>query len=76
MKLIPLLLIPLLFPSSCSIDWNDEKDAKIAELEKQVREQKEEIKNVKENDLFEKKQKCLGYKDEIEKDLANKQLKN
>ncbi len=31
-----LLLIPILFLSSCTIDWNDEKDKKITELEKQV----------------------------------------
>lgn len=31
-----LLLIPLIFISSCTIDWNDEKDEKMAELEKQV----------------------------------------
>lgn len=36
MRSLTLLLIPILFLSSCSIDWNDEKDAKIAELEKQV----------------------------------------
>lgn len=32
------LLIPLILLSSCTIDWNDEKDKKIAELEKQVME--------------------------------------
>lgn len=36
MKSFAPLLIPLLFLSSCSIDWNDEKDVKIAELEKQL----------------------------------------
>ena len=36
MSKLSLLLIPLLFMTSCTIDWNDEKDAKIAELEKQV----------------------------------------
>ena len=36
MKSLTLLLIPLLFLASCTIDWNDEKDIKIAELEKQV----------------------------------------
>ena len=36
MKKLTLLLIPLLFLSSCSIDWNGEKDKKIAELEQQV----------------------------------------
>ena len=37
---ITLLLIPLIFLSSCTIDWNDEKDKKIAELAKQVQELK------------------------------------
>ena len=36
MKKLILLLIPLLFLSSCTIDWNDEKDKKIAELEKEL----------------------------------------
>lgn len=47
MKSITLLLIPLLFLSSCTIDWNDEKDKKIAELEKQIQ-----------DDNFKKKQEC------------------
>jgi hypothetical protein len=37
---LTLLIIPLILLSSCSIDWNDEKDKKIAELEKQVTELK------------------------------------
>jgi hypothetical protein len=37
---LTLLLIPLILISSCTIDWNDEKDTKIAELEKQVQELK------------------------------------
>jgi hypothetical protein len=36
MRKLLLILIPLLFLSSCTIDWNDEKDKKITELEKQV----------------------------------------
>lgn len=36
MRSLTLLLVPLLFLSSCSIDWNDEKDAKIAELQKHI----------------------------------------
>lgn len=36
MKNLILLLIPFLLFSSCSIDWNDEKDRKITELEKQI----------------------------------------
>jgi outer membrane lipoprotein-sorting protein len=31
-----LLLIPLLFISSCAIDWNDEKVKKLEELEKKI----------------------------------------
>ena len=45
MKLTPLL-IPLILLSSCTIDWNDEKDAKIAELEKQNIELKSTIKTL------------------------------
>lgn len=48
---LTLLLIPLLFfMTSCTIDWNDEKDKKIAELEKQ-------------NSNFEKNMECLNKKD-------------
>ena len=36
MKSLTLLLIPIIFLSSCTIDWSDEKDVKITELEKQV----------------------------------------
>lgn len=36
MKSLTLLLIPLLLLSSCSIDWNDEKDKKIVELERKI----------------------------------------
>ncbi len=35
---LTLLLIPLILLSSCTIDWNDEKDKKIAELEQKVTE--------------------------------------
>jgi len=45
--------------SSCSIDWNDEKDKKITELENKV----EEIIKEKESDLFNKKQECKKYQD-------------
>lgn len=61
MPRLTLLLIPILLLSSCSIDWNDEKDKKITELEKQVREQKEEIKKVKDDELFKKQQECQKY---------------
>lgn len=54
MKQLIFLLIPLLFLSSCSIDWNDEKDKKISELEKQIQ-----------NDIFQKKQECSSYQEKI-----------
>lgn len=47
MRSLILLLIPLFLLSSCSIDWNDEKDKKIAELQKQIQ-----------NDTFKKKDEC------------------
>ena len=51
---LTLLLIPLLFLSSCSIDWNDEKDKNIVELEKQVTVLKEK----NDDELFKKKRDC------------------
>lgn len=51
---LTLLLIPLILLSSCTIDWNDAKDAKIAELEKQVT----ELQNKKDDNIFKKKQEC------------------
>ncbi len=66
-----LLLLTIPFLSWCSIDWNNEKDQKIVKLEKQV----EELKKEKENDLFKKKQECLQYKNDILKDLKEKELK-
>ena len=36
MRSITLILMPLLFLSSCTIDWKDEKDKKITELENQI----------------------------------------
>lgn len=57
MKKLALLLIPLLLLSSCTIDWNGEKDTKIAELKKQIQELKE-----KNNDaLFQKNKECQTY---------------
>jgi hypothetical protein len=47
MSRLTILLIPLILLSSCTIDWNDEKDAKITELEKQIQ-----------DDTFKKKQEC------------------
>lgn len=67
MKLTPILLIPLLFLSSCTIDWNDEKDKKITELNTKIEEWKEEIKKVKDDELFKKNKECFNLKDNIEK---------
>jgi hypothetical protein len=33
---LTLLLIPLILLSSCTIDWNDEKNTKITQLETQI----------------------------------------
>ena len=55
---LTLLLIPLILLSSCTIDWNDKKDAKIAELNAKIETQKEEIKKVKDDDLFKKNKEC------------------
>ena len=60
MKLTPILLIPLLFLSSCTIDWNDEKDKKITELEKQIQ-----------DDTFKKKQECLKYENTVKEKYNN-----
>lgn len=57
-KIFILWIILSLLLSSCSIDWNDEKDKKIAELEKQIQ-----------NDLFKKKQECEKYIDQIKEKL-------
>jgi hypothetical protein len=54
MKSLTLLLIPLILLSSCTIDWNDEKDKKIAELEKQ----NTELKTKNDDGLFKKKVEC------------------
>ncbi len=65
MKLI-LLLIPLLLLSSCTIDWNDEKDKKIMELNQKIEEQKEEIKTIKDDKMFKKNKECLSYLEKID----------
>jgi hypothetical protein len=61
MKSLTLLLIPLILLSSCTIDWNDEKDTKIVELQKQVIELKEK----NDDDLFKKKSECSGYSEKM-----------
>lgn len=58
---LTLLLIPLILLSSCTIDWNDEKDKKIAELEKQITELKEK----NDDELFKKKQECSKYTEKL-----------
>ncbi len=60
-KIFIVMIIISLFLGWCSIDWNWEKDTKIADLEKQV----SELKKEKENDLFKKKQECIKYKDKM-----------
>lgn len=45
--LILLLILSAILLSSCSIDWNDEKDKKIKELEQQIQ-----------DDTFKKNQEC------------------
>jgi hypothetical protein len=62
MKSLTLLLIPLLLLSSCAIDWNDEKDKKIAELEKQIQ-----------DDSFKKKQECSKYIPILENKIKEKE---
>ena len=57
-KLLPFILLTSLLLSACSIDWSGEKDKKIAELEKQVK-----------DDIFKKNQECAKYKNEIEKEI-------
>jgi hypothetical protein len=43
MKNLILLIIPLLLLSSCSINWNDEKDNKIIESKQQIQESQNQI---------------------------------
>ncbi len=57
---IYLLLIPILILSGCTIDWRDEKDKKIEELEKQIQ-----------NDTFKKKQECIKFEPEMRKQLES-----
>lgn len=58
-KIIVLLIMLTSVLSSCSIDWNDEKDKRILELEKTNALLQVEIKD----DLFEKKQECKKYQE-------------
>jgi hypothetical protein len=62
-----LLILTVSFLSWCSIDWNNGKDKKIIELEKQV----SEIKKEKENDLFKKNIECNKLENEIKSFATN-----
>lgn len=63
---LTLLLIPMILLSSCTIDWNDEKDKKITELNQKIENQKEEIKKTKDDDLFKKNKECQAYLKKME----------
>lgn len=60
-KYIPILIITSLLLSGCSIDWNDSKDKRIAELEKQTK-----------AISFEKQKECLWYEQNIKDAIANR----
>lgn len=60
-KSLAIGMIVLFGLTSCSVNWNNEKDTKISELEKRVQ-----------DDLFKKRQECAKYKDEIESDIKNR----
>lgn len=69
MKKIFVLFSLIFILSSCSIDWNWEKDKKIAELGKQV----SEFKKAQENDLFERNKECYQLTNEIKSDLESEE---
>lgn len=54
MKLTALLLVSLIFLSSCTIDWDDQKAARISTLEWQLKKLQEDRKD----ELFAKKEAC------------------
>lgn len=66
-KILPIFLIPIILLSSCTIDWNDEKDKKIAELEKQTQELQIHKENKQKNDegLFERNKECRKLEKEV-----------
>ena len=75
---LTLLLIPLLFLSSCTIDWSDEKGKKVTALEKQIEETNKKIEeNTNKTDLWEKKSnfeydiKCQDRAIELKKTANN-----
>ena len=53
-KLLPFLLISSLILSACSIDWNDEKNKKIAELEKTKEQLEKQVEQLTEKADIEK----------------------
>lgn len=55
--LISLLMLPVIFLSSCSIDWNNENDTKTTNQDKNIS-----------DDIFKKKQECAKYKDDMLKE--------
>ena len=55
MKLTAIFLISVIFLSSCTIDWNDEKSSKITNLEATI----VKLQKEKNDDLFAKKESCL-----------------
>jgi len=62
-KIFALLIFVCLILSSCSIDWNDEKDNKIAELEKQLK-----------DDAFIKNQECAKLRKEVLSTLSTEYI--
>lgn len=70
-KIIVLIFsIFLIVLSGCdfNLSQSNDKDKKIAELQKQV----EELKKDKEDDLFKKKQECIKLEPEIKKQINDK----
>lgn len=70
-KIILLTLTSSLFLSSCSIDWNDAKEERIAELTTQVRDIQATIQARQETSTFEKKTRCGTLIPEIEKRISS-----
>lgn len=54
MKLISIFLVSILFLSSCTIDWDDQKTTRISTLEAQIKKMQEDRKD----ELFAKKEAC------------------
>lgn len=79
MKSLTFLLIPLLFLSSCSIDWNDEKDKEIARLEYELKQKTDKYYEMKEiihecnKDIYFAQSYAWGTYEEMENTLNNLQ---